>query len=85
MTQLISEPSHVSITTESLIYVISVTDPHLFAVSETTAFSNSDHLLTYAEHYDQVKGSSKFTHVCCFQNHEMMFLFLICSRFHGTP
>ena len=63
---LISGPTCVSIATESLLDVIFVTDPQLFAASGTMAFSNSDHLLIYAEQYDQVKGSSKFTQVCYF-------------------
>ena len=35
------------------------------------AFSNSDHLLIYAERYDQVNGSSKFTQVRYFRNYDV--------------
>ena len=71
LTQLISEPTRVSVTTESLIDVIFVSDPAMFAVSGTMPFSNSDHLLIYAERYDRVKGSSNFTHIHCFQEHDV--------------
>ena len=55
LSQLVGEPTRVTPSTESLIYVSFTTNPCLFASSGTLAFYNSDHLLIYCECVEGVK------------------------------
>jgi len=58
LTQLISEPTHLTPTSETLIDVIFTSHPDIFTSSGTFPFSNSDHLLIY----------QSCTKVCCYKN-----------------
>ena len=55
LSQLISEPTRVCATTESLLDVIYITNPNLFTSNGTFALSNSDHLMVYGERAEEVR------------------------------
>ena len=68
LTQLISEPTRVCATTESLLDVIYSTNSNLFTTAGTLSLSNSDHLMVYGERAEEVKVFHKYSQVRCFKN-----------------
>jgi len=68
LTQLISEPTHLTPTSETLIDVIFTSHSDLFTSSGTFPFSNSDHLLIYGECTFKIGVSQSCTKVFCYKN-----------------
>ena len=68
LSQLISEPTRLTPTSETLIDVIFTTHPDRFTSSGTFPFSNSDHLLIYGERTVRIGASQSYTKVRCYKN-----------------
>ena len=71
LSQLISEPTRVCATTESLLDVIYSTNSNLFTTTGTLSLSNSDHLMVYGERTEVVKVFHKYSQVRCFKNSDV--------------
>ena len=67
LTQMISEPTCITPTSETLIDVLFTTHPDQFTSSGTFPFSNSDHFLIYGEHAGRVATSQSYTRVRCYK------------------
>ena len=67
LTQIISEPTRVTPTNESLIDVLFTTHPDLFVSSGTFPFSNSDHLLIYGERTVRIEAAQSYARVHCYK------------------
>ena len=67
LTQLISEPTRLTPTSETLTDVIFTTHPDQFASSGTFPFSNSGHLLIYGERTVRIEVSQSYTKVRCYK------------------
>ena len=80
--QLISEPTRVCATTESLLDVIYTTNPNLFTSTGTFSLSNSDHLMVYGERAEEVWVFHKYSQVHCFKTSDVE---SFCDDLHRVP
>ena len=62
MSQLISQPTHITSHSQTLIDVLFCSNPTNFSTSGTVAFTGNDHLLIYGERAERLKVPSVVEH-----------------------